>query len=417
MTTKQRQVPRRLFLKGILAAGTAPYFIPSSALGADGRPAPSNRIVMGFVGVGGQGSGDMGGFMGFPEVQVVAVCDVDARHRTSAKNNVEGRYARQKADGTYKGCADYNDYRELVTRPDIDAVFCATPDHWHALVTVEALRNGKDVYCEKPETLTIREGRIMIETARRYGRVFSGGSQRVWEDYNWYHRMVRGGAIGDVLEAWVNVGGASDEMLRPAQTVPDGMDWDRWLGPAPWRPYNKDYHPFNWRGCRDFSGGNMTDWGAHHYGGTLFCINMQNCPGPVEVIPPDGKEYKFLTWKFANGLVMHDGGAWGGPMSFRGTKGELPDRKGPRKAPPDINIPNYKGRGGIFGDFLHCVRTRQRPFRDIELAHHTLVVCHLGNIAGWLKRPIKFDPDKEQIIGDPEANRWLDRPKRAPWTL
>ena len=417
MTTKQRQVPRRLFLKGMLAAGAAPCFIPASAFGADGRPAPSNRIVMGFVGVGGQGSGDMGGFMGFPEVQVVAVCDVDARHRASARNNVEGRYARQKADGAYKGCADYNDYRELVTRPDIDAVFCATPDHWHALVTVEALRNGKDVYCEKPETLTIREGRIMIETARRYGRVFSGGSQRVWEDYNWYHRMVRGGVIGDVLEAWVNVGGASDEMLRPAQTVPDGMDWNMWLGPAPWRPYNKDYHPFNWRGCRDFSGGNMTDWGAHHYGGALFCMNMQNCPGPVEVIPPDGKEYKFLTWKFANGLVMHDGGAWDGPMSFRGTKGELPDRKGPRKAPPDINIPNYKGRGGIFGDFLHCVRTRQRPFRDIELAHHTLVVCHLGNIAGWLKRPIKFDPDKEQIIGDPEANRWLDRPKRAPWTL
>lgn len=412
----KRQFTRRRFLQGIAAAGAAPYFIPASALGSDGRPSPSNRIVMGCVGVGGQGSGDMGGFMGFNEVQVVAVCDVDSSHRASAKQRVEQRYGRDNRSGTYSGCAEYVDFRDLIGRPDIDAILCATPDHWHALVTIEAMRNGKDVYCEKPESLTICEGRMMVQTARRYGRVFSGGSQRVWEDYNWYHRMVRGGAIGDILEAWVNVGGPSDEMLRPAQPVREGFDWNRWLGPAPWRPYNKDYHPYNWRGCRDFSGGNMTDWGAHHYGGALFCMNMQ-MSAPIEVIPPDGKEYKLLTYKFANGIVMHDGGAWNGPMSFRGTKGEIPGRKGPRRAPPDINIPNYKGRGGIFGDFLHCVRTRQRPWRDIEIAHHTLIVCHLGNLAYWLKRPQKWDPQTEQIIGDAEAARWLDRPKRAPWTL
>ncbi len=195
MTTKQSRVTRRLFLKGAAAAAAAPCIIPASARGADGRPAPSKRITMGFVGVGGQGSGDMGGFMGFPEVQAVAVCDVDSRARLAAKQRAEQRYAQQKASGTYKGCADYGDFRDLCGRPDIDAVFCATPDHWHALVTCEAMRNGKDVYCEKPETLTIREGRIMVETARRYGRVFSGGSQRVWEDYNWYHRMMWAGTV------------------------------------------------------------------------------------------------------------------------------------------------------------------------------------------------------------------------------
>lgn len=418
MTTgKRQQVTRRVFLKGILAAGAAPYIVPASALGADGRPAPSNRITMGFVGVGGQGHGDMNGFLGFPEVQAVAVCDVDGRHRQQAKGTVERRYAQRTADGTFSGCADYNDFRELVTRPDIDAVFCATPDHWHAIITVEAMRNGKDVYCEKPETLTIREGRIMTDTARRYGRVFSGGSQRVWEDYNWYHKWMRSGVIGELKEAWVGIGGPSSEMVRPAQPVPEGMDWDRWLGPAPWRPYNKDYHPFNWRGCRDFSGGGMTDWGAHHMGGALFAMNMHDQPGPVEIYPPGHDGYKDVTYVFGNGVVMHNGGTWGGPMSFRGTKGEFPNRTGIKKAAPDIYIEAYKGRGGIFGDFLHCVKTRQRPWRDIERAHRTMIVCHLANLAYWLKRPLKFDPVKEQFVGDPEANRWLDRPRRAPWTL
>jgi predicted dehydrogenase len=247
MAIDRSRVTRRRFLAGAGAAAAAPFIVPASALGADGRPAPSERIVMGFVGVGGQGTGDMGGFMGFPEVQVAAVCDVDRGNRLRAKEMVERRYSRGK-DSTYTGCADYNDYRDLCARPDLDAVFCATPDHWHALVTCEAMRNGKDVYCEKPETLTIREGRIMIETARRYGRVFSGGSQRVWEDYNWYHRMMWSGMAGELKEFWIGIGGPSGEMLLPPEPVPEGLDWDRWLGPAPWRPFNNGYHPFNWRG-------------------------------------------------------------------------------------------------------------------------------------------------------------------------
>lgn len=408
---------RRGFFGAVGAAAAAPYIIPATALGGEGRPAPSERITMGFVGVGGQGMGDMGGFMGFPEVQVVAVCDVDARHRTAAQERVENHYAQARASGTYQGCGAYRDYRELCAQPDIDAVFCGTPDHWHAPITCEAMRNGKDVYCEKPETLTVREGRIMVETARRYGRIFSGGSQRVWEDYNWYHRMLWSGACGDLQEVWVNIGGPSHDMLLPAEPVPEWLDWDLWLGPAPWRPYNKGYHPFAWRSCRDFSGGGMTDWGAHHIGGALFAAQLHDQPLPVEVIPPDGKEYPQLTFKYANGVRMYLGGAWGGgPLAFKGSLGEVPHRDKPRTAPPEIYIPNYKGRG-IFGDFLHCVKTRQQPFRDIEIAHRTVATCHLANIAFWTGRAFRFDPVTEEIVGDDEANRWIDRPKREPWVV
>lgn len=417
MGWQKTRLTRRQFMKGAGAATAVPFIIPASALGRAGRPAPSERITMGFVGVGGQGSGDMGGFMGFPEVQAIAVCDVDARARQGAKQRAEQRYAQERNSGTFKGCADYLDFRDLCARSDIDAVFCATPDHWHALVTCEAMRNGKDVYSEKPETLTIREGRVMIETARRYGRVFSGGSQRVWEDYNWYHRMMWSGAAGQLQEVYVGIGGPSGEMLCPEEPVPDYLDWDFWLGPAPWRPYNKAYHPFNWRGCRDFSGGGMTDWGAHHIGGALFAAQLYNKEAPVEVIPP-GKDHPHLTYKYASGVKMFLGGTWGdGPLSFKGTNGEVPDRKAPRTAPPAIQIPNYKGRGGIFGDFLHCVKTRERPFRDIEIAHNTMIHCHLANIAFWSGRAFNFDPVREEIVGDEALNRWIDRPRREPWTL
>jgi hypothetical protein len=405
---------RREFLKTTAAAVAAPYVLTSTAVGAAGRPPASSRLAMASVGIGGQGSGDLSSALSFSEVQVVAACDVDKAMRDRAKAKVDQKYGNTD-------CADVNDFREVVTRPDIDIILCATPDHWHALISIEAMKHGKDVYCEKPETLTVREGRQMVEIARRYGRVFSGGSQRVWNDYNWFHRMVRGGAIGDLKEVWVNVGGPSEEIALPAQPVQKGLDWDLWLGPAPWRPYNKALHPYSWRPHRDFSGGQMTNWGAHGFGGALFASNLHET-GPVEIIPPDGKDHMQLTYVFANGVRLYHGGGWGGMLSFKGTKGEIPSRdKAPRgkakAAAPNIDIPNYKGKGGIFGDFLHCVRTRERPFRDIEIAHRTATVCHLGNIAYWLGRPLKWDPVKELFVGDEEANRWLDRPKREPWRI
>lgn len=403
MTTR---IARRRFLAGAAAAVAAPVVVPGSALGLEDRPAPSNRIVMGGIGMGGRGSGVFHGFANFPEVQVVAVCDVIASHRNKAKETFDAMY--KNTD-----CKAYNDFRDVTARPDIDAVMIATPDHWHAAISIDACRNGKDVFCEKPETLTIREGQAMIAAARRWGRVFSGGSQRVWEDYNWFHRMVRGGAIGELKEIHVNVGGPSTLCTLPEEPIPEGLDWDMWLGPAPWSPFNKAR--LNFRAWRDYSGGGMTDWGAHGFGGALFAANLHET-GPVEIIPPNGADVKYLTYVFANGVRMYHGGSKAGIHTFRGTAGEICENDRARSA-PSIAIPNYRGRGGINGDFLHCVKTRQRPFRDIAIAHRTVSVCHLGNIAYWLNRPLRWDPVKEEIIGDEEASRWLSRPMRAPWAL
>jgi hypothetical protein len=397
---------RRHFLKGILATSSAPLIIPASALGLAGAVPPSSRITMGCIGVGGQGTGDMQGFIGFREVQVVAVCDVVESHRDRAKKIVDGRY-------NSTGCAAYNDFRQIIHRNDIDAVLIGTPDHWHAIISCEAMKNGKDVYCEKPETLTVREGQAMIETARRYSRVFSGGSQRVWGDYNQLHRWTYSGALGDIQEVWVDVGGPSEHCYLPEEPILPGLDWDLWLGPAPYAPFNKAR--LNFRAWRDYSGGGMTDWGAHGFGGALFACNLHNT-GPVEIIPPAHSDNKLLTYVFKNGIrIYHGRGKSGNIIHIKGSKKEVPGPGSER--PPEIYIPNYKGNGGIFGDFLYCVRTRQRPFRDIAVAHRTVTVCHLGNLAYWLNRPLKWNPETQEIIGDPEASRCLDRPKRAPWRL
>ena len=185
-----------------------------------------------------------------------------------------------------------------------------------------------------------------------------------------------------------------------------------WLGPAPWRPFHDSLIHGSFRAYRDFSGGGMTDWGAHRFGAAMFASRCAQ-HRPVEVIPPDGKDIKLLTYRFANGMQMYHGGTE--RHHLQGHRGRLPGKH--RVAAGRVEIPGYKGHGGIFGDFLHCVRTRERPFRDIEIAHRAVTVCHLGNIAYWLKRPLRWDPAAEEIIGDPEATRWLDRPKREPWTL
>jgi len=401
---------RRGFLK---ASGTAalsvPYVLTSDALGAAGRAAASERIVMGAIGTGGRGTGDMRGLLGFGEVQMTAVCDVVGPHRYRAKKYVDDKYGNTD-------CTVHLDFREILGRDDIDAVMIGTPDHWHAIVACWAMKSGKDVFCEKPETLTVRDGRVMTETARKYGAVFAGGSQRVWGDYNWYHRMVWGGTIGEPKEAWVNVGGPSGRCTLPAEPTPDDVNWDLWLGRSPWRPFHPSLIRGGFRPWRDYSGGGMTDWGCHTFGGALFCLKLHET-GPVEVIPPDGKDHERLTYVFANGMRIYHGGAWGSRMSFRGTEGECPRRDGRRETPPNVHIPNYKGRGGLLGDFVHCVKTRERPFRDIEIAHRTATHCHIGNIAYWLKRPLKWDPVAEQFVGDDEANRWLDRPMREPWRI
>jgi hypothetical protein len=366
---------------------------------------------MGGIGVGGRGRGDLRSFMGFREVQVLGVCDVQKPNADRAKADVDRRYGSSD-------CATYGNLRELLDRGDLDAVMIATPDHWHAIAAIEACQRGIDVFCEKPLTLTIREGREMVTVARRYGCVVSSGSQRVMGDYGRQAQYVASGAIGQIREAYVNVGGPSRPCDLPGQPVPPGMDWDLWLGPAPWAPY----HPFRcsgayglggrgWRTWREYSGGMMTDWGGHKFGGAMYALQLDET-GPVEVIPPDGREHKLLTYVFANGVRMYHGG--GGNIRYVGTLGQSPGPNRPAPGPDPLR--RYKGRG-LGGDFLHCVRTRERCFRDFEYAHRVATVCHLGNIAYELKRPLKWDPVGEIFLGDDEANRHLDRPRRQPWKL
>jgi len=407
-TPMQHRVHRRDFLKVAAAAAASPYFIPGSALGADDRPAPSARIVMGGIGIGNQGKGDQTAFLRRDDVQYVAVCDVHEGRRNAARDRANDQYKNQD-------CKTYGDFRELLARTDIDAIHCATPDHWHALVVIDACRQGKDVYCQKPETKTLREGPMMVAAARRYNRVVSSGSQRVLQDYRKVVDQCWSGEIGPIKEINVNVGPLPQLCYLKGEPVPAGFDWDMWLGPAPWAPY----HPFrcsgayaingkSWRSFADYSGGGMTDWGAHHFGGAVFAVDCRE-QEPEEVLyrNEDGKE--FLTFRYPNGILLHHNHpGMGGKLHVVGTPGV--------KKEPKV-VPTYKGSGGIYGDFIECVKTRQKPFRDIELAAHTIAVAHLGLIAYELKRSLKWDAAKCEFPGDAEANRLVDRARREPWSL
>jgi hypothetical protein len=398
---------RRQFLKSAGAAVAAPYIITSAALGNQDRPAASERIVMGGIGIGNMGTGDQGAYLGRGDVQYVAVSDVRHGVRDAAKGRVDNHY--KNGD-----CKAYNDFRELLARPDIDAVHIATPDHWHAIMVIEACRAGKDVYCQKPETRTLREGPLMVEAARRYARVVSGGSQRVLEDYRSIVNQCWGGELGPIKSINVSVGPLSQLCNLPAEDTPPDIDWEMWLGPAPWAPYNKQRCDGNfgtsggsWRSYVDYSGGGMTDWGAHHFGGATFAVDVRELQ-PVEVTYNNDNGARWLTYRYPNGILLHHNKPNTGNLAVEGTPGEK------REAKP---VPTYKGEGGIYGDFIHCVKTREKPFRDIELAVNTVALSHLGIIAYELQRSLKWDPEKQQFPGDEEANRLLDRARREPWQI
>lgn len=399
---------RRDFLKSASAAAFGvPFIITSSALGNADRPAASDRIVMGGIGIGNMGRGDQGAFLNRGDVQYVALCDVREAHREQSKAQVNDRYKNQD-------CQAYNDFRELLARPDIDAVHIATPDHWHAIMVIEACRNGKDVYCQKPETLTLREGPLMVAAARRYGRVVSGGSQRVLEDYRKLVEPAWAGEFGAIQSINVSVGPLPQLCNLPGETMEEKIDWDLWLGPAAWAPYNAkrcsgsfSINGASWRSFSDYSGGGMTDWGAHHFGGATFICDVRELQ-PKEVVYHETPEGKFLAYNYPNGLTIYHNRPNTGNLQIEGTPSN------PLEPKP---VPQYQGTGGIYGDFIHCVKTRETPFRDIERAVNTCVLAHLGNIAYQLKRSLKWDSSAQQFIDDAEANRMVDRARREPWQL
>lgn len=406
---RQHKKPtRRQFLKTAGAAFGVPYIITSAALGNSERPPASDRIVMAGIGIGNMGRGDQGAFLGRSDVQYVGVCDVRTDFRDKAKDTVDKRY--NNGD-----CQTYNDFRELLARPDIDAVHIATPDHWHALMVIEACRNGKDVYCQKPETLTLREGPLMIAAARRYGRVVSGGSQRVLGDYRKYVDPAWAGEFGKIKSINVNVGPLPQLCNLPAEEMVEKIDWDLWLGPAPWQPYNSkrcsgsfSINGASWRSFSDYSGGGMTDWGAHHFGGATFICDVRELQ-PEAVTYFDDQGDKYLAYRFPNGLTIYHNRPKTDNLHIEGTPGEQVAAK---------PVPMYKGEGNsIYGDFLECVKTREKPFRDIETAVNTAVLAHLGNIAYQLKRSLKWDSARQEFVDDTEANRLVDRARREPWQL
>ena len=422
---------RRQFLKTTATlALAAPTLLPSSVWGA--AKGPNDRITLGFIGMGKQNSGLLNGFLHNKETQVVAVCDVDTTRRENAKKTVENYYAQQTTKGTFKGCATYKDFRELIARPDIDAVVVATPDHWHALIVIAAANAGKDIYCEKPLSLTIPEARAMVKAVRRNNRICQTGSmQRSSQEFRKACELVRNGRIGKVKTVIVGVGAPSKWCDLPEETMEPGLDWDAWLGPAAVRPYNSvlsprgvhDHFP-NWRNYREYSGGAMTDWGAHHFDIAQWGLGMDDS-GPVEIIPPeDPKATTGVRYLYANGVEMIHDSSRGG-ATFIGSDGKIFVDRGKFQATPESLGEEALGDNAIrlyvssnhLQDWLNCIRSRKLPICDVEIGCRSVTVCHLGNLAYWNHRRLKWDPKNEQFVGDPEANTWLDRAKRAPWKV
>ena len=418
---------RRRFLGAATAALAAPFVVRSSALGA-GRPAPSNRVSVACVGVNNMGGQHLRTLLGTPSAQVVAICDVDAQVRDA------GLRLAAKAYGTETACTGINDFRQAIARPDVDALVIAVPDHWHAVISIAAMKAGKDVYCEKPMTLTIAQGQAMIETVRRLGRVFQTGTQRrSWNQVRHICELVRNGRIGKILRATAGVG-LNNRDCGPTwqpEPVPPGLDYDLWLGPAPWEPYHPLRCHYSFRFILDYSGGQITNNGAHWADVMQWALGKDGT-GPVEIEgqaqwPATGlfntaSDFT-CTYTYADGakLVLS---ARGGEPRFEGTEGWIgldnkcdpPSLLSSAIRPDEVHLYDSGGKSHM-ENFLHGVRTREEPAAPVEVGHRSVSVCHLGNIAMRLGRKLQWDPAAERFVGDPEADRMLSRAMRAPWHL
>ncbi len=439
----KNKLTRRQFLKRSTATAAAglgfPYFVSSSALGKAGSVAPSNRIVIGVIGAGRIASKRLiPGFLNESGTQVVAVCDVEKLKTKSEQEAINSYYAEKNPSGSYKGCAGYTNFHQVLARDDIDAVVIATPDHWHAVMVDRAAKAGKDIYCEKPLSLTITEGRAMVNAVRRYGRIFQTGSMQR-SDSRFHHacELVRNGYIGEIKKVEVSIGGlgagfhfAAIDCDLPAEPVPDHLDWDMWLGPAPYRPYNHILAHVtgtpgwaNWRSYYDYSGGQITDWGAHHLDIAQWGLGTDHT-GPVEIIPSNGKNPNHVTYLYENGIpVTFDDGDR--QVLFTGTEGTVSVSRRHIRTTPESLVKQSIGPNEIrlyksnhhYRDWLDAIRTRTKPVCDVEVGARSVAMCHLGNIAARLGRPLKWNPQKEQFVNDPQADRFLDRAKRSPWRL
>ncbi|MSR67128.1 MAG: twin-arginine translocation signal domain-containing protein [Pedosphaera sp.] len=423
------QSSRRQFLKTTGAAAAAVPFILPSRVWAE---APSNRFNLGFIGVGTMGRGHLGTFLSYDDVQIVAVAEVSKIRRDSAIDTVNKTYAVRAGTANYKGCGSFVDYRELLARKDVDAVVIATPDHWHTIPCIQAAAAKKDIYCEKPLTVTVAEALAVVAAARKHDIVFQTGSQQRTEFGGKFRKaveIVRSGRLGKIKTVRVGVGGPAKPCDLPAQDTPAGTDWDRWLGPAPERAYNevlcpRDVHKHfpAWRNFREYAGGGMSDMGAHHFDIAQWALGMDE-NGPVEIIPPaDAAASSGLVYKYANGIEMIHGGPNG--CTFEGTEGTLYVDRGKIESNPATILTESPGAKAFklpdIGtshrrNWLDCIRSRKRPVADVAIGASTSIVCALGNLGYQLRRNLKWDPKKHQFVDDGEANGFLSRKSRGQW--
>jgi predicted dehydrogenase len=423
---------RRQFLKHAAAAGAAPFILGSHvhAQGQRGQ-GPNNRINLGFIGIGMMGRGHLGGFLGNANVQVVAVCDVHRVRREDAVERVHRAYATQRRAGTYSGCAAFVDFRELLARRDIDAVVISTPDHWHAIPAILAARARKDVYCEKPLSLTIAEGRAMVTATRDNNIVFQTGSQQRTEYGGNFRRAVeyvRSGRIGPVRTIRIGVGGPPRPCDLPNEATPDGTDWELWNGPSPARAYNHELCPNNihthfpaFRNYREYANGGLGDMGAHHFDIAQWALDMDTS-APTEIHPPATGDTG-LRFVYANGVEMIHGGNV--DCRFEGTEGRVIEAgRGYLRSTPveilrtplgerDFHLPEIGNDHRQ--NWIDCIRSRRRPVADVEVGARTAQVCQLANIGYQLRRMLRWDPRREEFVDNAEANRLRSRENRAPW--
>lgn len=403
-----------------------PIIVPSSVLGAN---APSNRITIGCIGMRNMGTTNMKGFMAKPTAQVVAVCDVDTVYREEARNiaGLEPKSA-------------YNNFRELLVREDIDAVMVATPDHWHVPISIAAAKAGKDIYCEKPLTRTIAEGRTLCDTVKRYGRVLQTGSQqRSNNRFRFACELVRNGRIGKLHTIRVEIpqNSSKNPLTWQVGPVPEEFDYDMWLGPAMWRPYIEQGCHYNWHFIFDYGGGQLANWGPHYLDIAQWG-NGTDHTGPVE-IAGRGKFPKVglfntatrvdVEYTYANGVKLFcttaTDGHWDGSVKFEGSEGWVFIDRRQINAHPKSLLKSEIGPNEIrlyhsndhHQNFLDCVRGRNNPVAPVEIGHCSATLCHLGNIAMLTGRKLKWDPDAERFVNNSEANRMLTRAMRSPWHL
>ena len=437
MSKKNLNLTRRAFLKHTAVLAAAPYFIPASALGRGGRAAPSERIILGGLGIGGRGTHDLRWMLPESDVQFVAVCDAQKGRAEAVKKIVDTRYGNQD-------CATYRDMREfLAERNDIDALLIATGDRWHALASIMAMRSGKDVYSEKPSSMTIAEGQAVVQTARRYGRIYQTGTQRLSEgNFTFANELLRTGRLGKVstvrahIAPW-DAAEMSHEWLPPEpQPSRDEVYWDEWLGPCPWRPYNPAYTRGSWRGYYDFHTSCIGEWGAHTFAQCQVAIGAANTSA-IEYEYVNNPTGDGMITRFANGkeMILERDVAnkfWHGSCGVRyeGTEGWVSVADG--YSSPDVSSPalmddfkklvdNYMARTqrpmSHVRNYLDCVKSRHLTVANPVVMHRSMSTVHAANICMWLKRNLRYDPVKEEFINDPQANRLRSRAMREPWII